>query len=267
MKRAALTLCIFAAFGGCVATPANVDPMPEVILLMGQSNMSGHGKLEEMPEWLSQPDPRIQMLGNDGVVKIASEPLDSTDGQIDEVSKDGRPRVGPALAFAKNIVAAGRASRILLVPCAKGGTRVAQWHPDPSRETLYGSCLARARQARTSGRLSAILWYQGESDTQTEATAAAWAPTFVDMISEFRSDLGKPNLRLIVIGLADAPSRASQPPRSIGWQMVQDAQRRLQLPNQQYVSAAGLPVNPDSDDIHLSTAGQIELGKRLAEIW
>lgn len=234
---------------------------------MGQSNISGHGKLDEMPEWLKQPDARIQMFGNDGIVKIASEPIDSTEGQIDIVSKDGKPAVGPALAFAKNIIAAGKANRVLLVPCAKGGTPVGQWSVSASRDTLYGSCLARAQHAKQFGRLSAIIWYQGEGDTQDETKAAAWSPAFSKLIEQFRADIGKPNLRLIVIGLADAPSRAAQPPRSIGWRIVQEAQRALRLRNQQYVTAEGLPVNAGGDDIHLSTAGQIALGKRLADIW
>lgn len=246
-----------------LATPAIAQPPRNIYLLMGQSNMSGRGVLSQIPPGTLDPDERIQLYGNDGRWRRAVEPLDTAQGQIDKMSADP-DGVGPGLSFAKAMLKRRPNHPIGLVTCAKGGSAIREWVPSTKRTTLYGSCLARAREAAPFGRLAGILWYQGETDTRTEASAQAWAASFARMIDRFRADLGQPDLPLAVVGLGDEPLTGKYAGQYPAWSMVQESQKRLRLGHQVYVSAAGLARNPDQ--LHLTTESQVQLGQALARV-
>ena len=53
------------------------------------------------------------------------------------------------------------------------------WRTGGGRETLYGSCISRAKEASRHGRIAGILWYQGESDAFSEKAAQDWNTNFV----------------------------------------------------------------------------------------
>jgi hypothetical protein len=252
---AVLLLC--AALSACASVrPASVD----VVLLMGQSNMSGRGALEEIPPGALDPDPRIRVLGNDGIVRVAAEPLDAATNQIDAVSSDKSAGVGPGLAFAKARVARTKRA-VLLVPCAKGGTSITQWARSDQRDALYGSCLARAKEAQRLGILAGVLWYQGESDAATADLANAWTERFKRLVTDLRADLDAPLLPLAVVAIGDQPVGGKYAGRFPYWRNVQEAQTALNLPGVVVVEAAGLARN--ADELHIATVGQITLGERL----
>jgi hypothetical protein len=264
MRIAAALMAGAALLTACASgLSPRAAPEPEVWLLMGQSNMSGRGLLAELPPGWNTRDPRIQLLGNDGVVRPAVEPLDSSEGQIDAVSADAAAAVGPGLAFARARLEADPDRRILLVPCAKGGTAIAEWTPAADRSTLFGSCVARAREAKARGRLRGALWYQGESDTRTAEAATGWSGRFEAMLSAFRAAVAQPNLPVIVVSLGDPPETGEYAGRYPHWETVRFAQNALRLDHVRVVLARGLPRNPDR--LHLSTAGQLTLGLRLAD--
>lgn len=261
LKRRLAAIALTAVTAG-LATPAMADPPPRAIyLLMGQSNMSGRGVLAEITPGTLDPDERIQLYGNDGRWRRAAEPLDTAHGQIDRVSADP-DGVGPGLVFAKAMLQRRPGQTIGLVTCAKGGSAISEWTPSQERSTLYGSCLARAKEAAPFGRIAGILWYQGESDTRTEVNARAWAEWFTAMITRFRADLGRPDLPLAVVGLGDQPRTGRYAGQFPAWSAVQASQAALRLDHQVFVSAAGLPMN--DDQLHLSTAAQMRLGQALA---
>jgi hypothetical protein len=262
MKRFLRVATLVVASAG-LATPSMAQPPRAIYLLMGQSNMSGRGVLTEIAPGTLDPDDRIQLYGNDGRWRKAAEPLDTAQGQIDKVSSDP-DGVGPGLAFAKAMLKRHPGRPIGLVTCAKGGSAIGEWKPSTERSTLYGSCLARAREAAPFGRIAGILWYQGETDARTEARAQAWAGLFTEMIIQFRSDLGKPDLPVAVVGLGDQPQSGKYAGQFPAWSTVRDSQERLRLDHQVYVSAAGLPRNPD--ELHLNTDSQVRLGQALAKV-
>jgi hypothetical protein len=263
MKRGLRVAALIVASVG-VAAPSMAEQPPRAIyLLMGQSNMSGRGVLAEIAPGTLDPDERIQLYGNEGRWRRAAEPRDTAQGQIDKVSSDP-DGVGPGLAFAKAMLKRHPGRPIGLVTCAKGGSAIGEWKPSTARSTLYGSCLARAREAAPFGQIAGILWYQGETDARTDVLAQAWAERFSETIIQFRGDLGLPNLPLAVVGLGDQPRTGKYAGQFPAWSTVQDSQKRLRLSRQVYVSAAGLPRNPD--ELHLNTASQVRLGEMLAEV-
>lgn len=233
----------------------------DVYILAGQSNMSGRGALDELSEAEGMSDPAIRIYGNDGQERVATEPLDDASDQVDAVSVDRMAAVGPGLFFARAM--RSRDGRpILLVPCAKGGSSVGRWQPAEARDTLYGSCLARVRDA--GGRLAGVLWYQGETDAERPAPAASrWRQAFAALVARARADADNPDLPVAFVVISDKPDRAEYGDRFASWSLVQAQQRGVDLPCTASVPAAGLPRN--ADDLHLSTAGQRVLGGLLAD--
>lgn len=233
----------------------------EVFLLAGQSNMSGRGDLSALTAAERRPDPKIWLYGNDGQWRLALDPLDDATGQIDMVSADHLAAVGPGLSFARALRRQGHGA-VALVPCAKGGSSIGRWKPDGARTTLYGSCLARAKEA--GGRIAGILWYQGESDAQSATAAAHWRERFEQLVRGFRADLGEPNLPVVYVQIADRPARDHDRARYPGWRTVQEQQATAQarLRCSAMVSARGLELR--EDQLHLTTASQRILGPRLA---
>lgn len=262
MRTIVLALATAALLTACAGQVWQSRRPAEIWLLMGQSNMSGRGDLAELPPGSAGPDDRIRVWGNNDVLAAAREPLDSAAGQRDAVSADAQAGVGPGLAFARARLARRPQRRLILVPCAKGGSAIAEWAPADDRQTLFGSGVARARSAARHGRLTGILWYQGETDTRDAASAATWSSSFDLFLGGLRGALGQDVLPVIVVALADPPEVGPYADRYPAWSVIQATQTRLQGPGLTVVPAAGLPRNPD--DLHLSTASQQALGLRLA---
>lgn len=253
------------AAGAAMLLPASVAAQTaptgqaDVYVLAGQSNMLGRGLLSELTETERVPDPLILLYGNDGQLHPALDPLDGAQGQVDAVSADKQAAVGPGLPFARAVVGTRRRP-VVLVPCAKGGVSIGQWAPGGGRDTLYGSCLARVREA--GGHLAGLLWYQGESDAQKAPDSARhWRAAFTALAARFRRDLHSPRLPIVFVQIADPPELDAA--RYPSWRLIQDQQAHTSLACGRMVSAKGLARNPDA--LHLTTASQRILGTRMAE--
>lgn len=255
------SLVSFLALAVAMGAPASAAPKPDVYLLTGQSNMSGRGLVEDLTAQERMADPAIQLYGNDEKLRPALDPLDDATGQVDAVSSDVNiAAVGPGLFFARAL-RAQRHKPIILVPCAKGGSSIGQWKPGGGRDTLYGSCIARAR---TQGPVKGVLWYQGETDAGRENAAEGWKASFETLVAAFRADLQGKRLPIVIVQLADMPSPAISAPKTYpSWSAIQAAQAGPLPACVAMVSAQGLPKKPD--DLHLTTAGQRVVGERLAE--
>lgn len=245
------------ATSGAALPPQTFD----VYVLAGQSNMSGRGALTDLTPSERSIDANIRVYSNDGKWHPAVDPLDDATGQIDAVSVDRQAAVGPGLFFARTISAASHRP-VAVVPCAKGGTTIGRWAPGGGRDTLYGSCIARIREA--GGHVAGILWYQGESDAEkAPASAARWRGTFATIVAAFRADLKQSRLPIAFVQLSDKPTLDAL--RYPSWEVIRQQQMEAGQETRcvTMVPAAGLPRN--SDDLHLSTAAQRELGARLAK--
>lgn len=231
-----------------------------VFILAGQSNMSGRGGAANgtwdgvvPPE--CAPSPRVLRLSPALRWEQAREPLHEG---IDVGNVVG---IGPGMPFARAVLAAGKvppAAVLGLVPCAQGGTPVANW----SRGTeLYDRMLTRARAALAESNggadLAAVLWYQGEADTMRHDDAERYQRRMEALVRDVRCDLGRPDLLVIQVGIATAQYNG----KFLG--RVREAQKAVtRIPNVKYVDAMGLPIA--IDHTHLTTQAQIQLGNMLA---
>ncbi|KAJ1270023.1 hypothetical protein BS78_06G022800 [Paspalum vaginatum] len=226
-----------------------------IFVLSGQSNMAGRGGVHHRrwdgvvpPE--CAPDPSILRLSAALQWEEAREPLHA---DIDTAKTCG---VGPGMAFARAALPSVQEGNpgvgVGLVPCAVGGTAIREW---ARGEELYEQMVRRARAAAGYGEIEAVLWYQGESDAESDAATAAYRENVERLIANVRADLGMPQLPFIQVALASGNKRNIEKIRS--------AQFSVNLPNVVTVDAMGLALN--EDNLHLTTMSQVTLGKMLAE--
>lgn len=282
-----LALALMSPTAVCAIEPLDRCPFPveeaDVWVLAGQSNMQGYGLITGQ----YMPNPKVAIFDLSGnwnpaippthrIVTASSpafkkqiftlNPSLTEEGwqqmiQAEKTKPTGG--VGPDLSFAEAVVSAtGR--NVILVPCALGGTTLEQWSPalkDEGTASLYGNMLERIR--KVGGNIKGILWYQGESQTSRRETVDAFEANLLEFIDSIRHDTKNPDLPFIYvqIGRFCPENRDSEPL----WQMIQEKQRALakQRNNLWVVPSVDLPLD---DVIHIGTAGQHRLGRRLAEV-
>lgn len=232
-------------------------------LVAGQSNASGRGTVNALA---ARGDASIYMFGNDYVWRRAEEPLDDATNQVDAVSDDSAsvtPGVvghGFAVQAALGLIKQGR--RIDLIPCAKGGSTMAQWAPGVNRldrTTLYGSANYRRTQAAVA-TLTGILYSGHESDAGSATYAVDWA----NLVAQFRTDFGA-SMPFIYCQLGKHTTGATNTSQHAS----ADVQRRqetgsgdaLVMTNMRMVVTFDLPL---IDSIHLNDTAQRIVGQRMS---
>jgi len=159
----------------------------EIFLLMGQSNMKGRGVMPTPP----LRDPQIVMMHkpSDGYF-LARHPVHLT-GNPKDFSGADNAGVGPGLAFAQAIAKTQPEARILLIPCAVGGTQVASWQKGRKlyEESIRKAKLALKQSPEGKARIAGALWLQGESDSTTKEKLAAYQGRLDQMVADLRKDL------------------------------------------------------------------------------
>lgn len=258
-----------------------------VWVLAGQSNMEGVGALAQaLP-----PNDAVFAFNSAGDWEVAQEPLhrlwesytrvhrtmrrqnqpanraELTDQQLaEEERRDRTNGVGPGLAFATAMVETlGRP--VGLIPCAHGGTSLFQWsweHREQGDNSLYGAMLDRINAA--GGDLRGVLWYQGESDSNDRVNSRTYQQRLERWISEVRTDVMNPTLPVLIVQIARHVLPPGTPDeRGRLWDEVREGQRRVAqtIPNVYTTTAVDLGL---TDPIHIDSAAQHRLGRRLARI-
>ena len=162
-----------------LAAPAQaMDSNLYLIALAGQSNMTGAGDVRMLPVGFPMNGPRMWNFTNADIWELAREPIDSNYGQVDAVSRDEHPGVGPALAMADAFTAKYPKVSVGLIPCGKSGSSIEKWHPDMSRSTLCGSCLYRQKQAAQQGQAARLGVLAGRPGRQGQEDGKAMGEEF-----------------------------------------------------------------------------------------
>ena len=244
--------------------------MKKLVLLAGQSNMSGRGYLTEndvskLPGitalrwdkvWIPAVDPfnydRINQLGlNDSEDPFEENALD--------VNNQRRCGVGPGRTFAKLMQEKFPGAEIGLIPVAVGGTPIAAWMPGGadkySDRHPYDDALAMARYAMQFGKIEVILWHQGESDAKFKTPD--YKEKLITVINNFRRDLGLEHVPVILGEIGHFLDEKRFAVKEYN-EYIRQAAAELSLAG--VVSAAELTDR--GDRVHFNTTSQYELGKR-----
>ncbi|KAF3956655.1 hypothetical protein CMV_018243 [Castanea mollissima] len=230
-----------------------------IFILAGQSNIAGRGgvvnnTITGIATWdgivppQCSPNPSILKLSANLTWVLAQEPLHS---DIDFNKING---VGPGMAFANYVLGKDPNFGIIgLVPCAIGGTKISQWEKGTF---LYKQMMKRTQASvQNGGTIQALLWYQGESDTESQEDAKSYKAKLEKFFLDVRDDLQSPMLPIIQVALASGSGPFIE--------IVREAQMGIDLMNLRTIDAKGLPL--ELDNLHLTTAAQVQLGKMFAD--
>ena len=244
------SLVWFMVLGLAASVSGRTEPQPSqeknIFILAGQSNMAGRG--HEVCGYECMPRPNILRFS----AALNWEPAkDNLHQDIDLGKSQG---VGPGMPFANRILERNPNYGVIgLVPCAIGQTQLDRWKKG---EKLYNNMIARAKASlRDGGEIRALLWYQGESDSNLPSTAT-YAERFKQMVSDIRSDLQIPTLPVIQVAIR---KKLDEPDID-----VRQQQLGTKYPNVTTVDAKGSAFTA-WDEIHLNTAGNIHVGRLIAD--
>ncbi|GMI77415.1 hypothetical protein like AT3G53010 [Hibiscus trionum] len=252
-------LLAFLAHASPIKCLNHLQHKMNIIILAGQSNMAGRGGVLNdtatgVTTWDGvvppecQPNPSILRLSANLTWVEAREPLHA---DIDYNKTNG---IGPGMPFANAVLGKDPKFGVVgLVPCANGATNISQWQKG---EFLYEQLVKRAQMAVESGGVyRAMLWYQGESDTENKQDADSYKARLERFFADLRSDLRTPMLPIFQVALASGSGPFIEE--------VREAQLKTSIPKVECVDAKGLPLEPDG--LHLTTPAQLRLGQILAD--
>jgi sialate O-acetylesterase len=238
----------------------------DVWLLGGQSNMYGCGLF---PEKRLPSDPLSRAFYMDDRWAVAKDPVHNMWECVDQVHIDlcggNRPvKPAPDWGVCPGPAFANRMRQITSVPqgiiaCAQGGTTMTHWDPARKGEggkSLYGALVRRLK--KNGGRVAGMIWYQGCSDAN-DNDVKLYTKRMRKLVSSLRKDCGDNSLPVAIVQIA----RVICWENTVSWNSIQEQQRLLPktIPNLSTAPAIDLPLD---DGIHISGAGQYNLGKRLA---
>lgn len=177
----------FTSDTGQTQAPVNI------YLLIGQSNMQGQGS--PIDGVLDATHPRVLQWNRGLSVNGAYDYLINVNQWI--TAQDplqhkwiAQDKMGMGLSFGKEAVThIPVEEKIGLVCGADGATGFYsnEWNKGDSH---YEDAVAKVNEAiQAGGVLRAILWHQGEKDTETTAAANAYAANLAQMISDLRNDI------------------------------------------------------------------------------
>ncbi|KAG6400319.1 hypothetical protein SASPL_137145 [Salvia splendens] len=236
----------------CSTIVSCIDQPQNIFILAGQSNMAGRGGLingawdQQVPAEC-QPSPKILRLNGKLAWEVAHDPL-----HVDIDYKVAG--IGPGMSFANTMLAKDPTIGVIgLVPCAVGGTKIEEWAKGMK---LYNDMIDRTKAAlKDGGALRALLWYQGESDTKFLQDTEAYKANFEKFITDVRADLQMPTLPVVQVIIMSGDGKFVEEMR--------ENQRAIKVENLKQVDSKGLELK--TDNVHLSTAGEIKLGQMLAD--
>lgn len=174
--------------------------------------------------------------------------------------------VGPGRSFALAVAEKHPGITIGLIPSAVGGSPISSWEPgalDTATHTHpYDDAMRRTRKAMEAGTLKAILWHQGESDSN-EALAPVYKEKLITLIGRLRQELGDPGLPFLIGQLGSF----SEKPWDQWRRQVNEAHEEVaqEIEGVYFVRADGL--GHKGDTLHFSAAAARELGRRYAQLY
>ncbi len=249
----------------------------EVYLMAGQSNMQFKISETPSPEALCEDVPLLRLFGTDRLEK--SDRFTPADGWV-TAKKEELPDwtalgylIGRSVSRRKDIA-------VGIIACYQGASVIESWLPKGILQE-NGICLPLTEVhgdhtyrefALWNGEgvlyqyaltqvfpfsLSAVVWYQGESDS-SEAEGRVYAKELTLFIETLRKEFLREDLPVAVIQIADFDQR-----RTLGWRLIQEAQAEVgrTVPGVTTIPCADIC---ESDNIHPPT--KTLLAERVADL-
>lgn len=217
----------------------------DVYLIAGQSNAAGKGH----GEMLEAPEIGVHTLRDCRYWDLATNPLYAERGHH-----------SPFLSFGKRMKKA-LGYPIGLIPCAYGGSSLAQWLPDEDG-IFYRKMLESIAEKKIKG----ILWYQGETDAM-QCAAENYFYRFRKFLNFVRTDLHDENLPIITVQLGrHTDDFENSIEMDLHYDMVREAQRQAARMLKNVYIVPAIDIGRMSDGIHNSKSANLLLADRMARM-
>jgi len=255
------------------AQPSGSDPRNDakpvkLILLGGQSNMAGMGRIKAIGESaLRQPFSAVKIWHNGRDIWVDIRP-----------GHDGRTGYfGPEIAFGHAIAGSFPKAEVRLVKFAVGGSGLAtQWNPKgPGRflERFLQETAAALADLKASGRKGEVvgmLWMQGEQDAKDSdhpGNARAYESNLTALIEKVRDAVGNRRMVFVIGRIHDSLENAT-PHRGKDFKqapVVREAMARVARKDRRVglVDTDGFSLARDR--VHFDAEGCIRLGRAFAK--
>ncbi|SHF00460.1 protein of unknown function [Mariniphaga anaerophila] len=225
----------------------------DVYLCIGQSNMAGRATLT--PE-LADTLHHVYLLNDQNIFEPAVNPLNRFSTIRKEISMQ---RLGPSYSFAKKMAQA-TVNPIGLVVNARGGSSINSWLKGAD-DGYYEEALVRVKAALKYGKLKAVIWHQGEADSNNPDK---YKVQLISLVSDLRCDLNMPELPFILGQISQWGEWTKRPEGTKPFNDMLEAVPSF-LRHSAVVSSKGLKPYKDETDPHFDTSSQLLLGERYAE--
>lgn len=218
--------------------------MMHSVLILGQSNMGGRGRKEEI-EPIDNENVYVLRNGRWRKKYIPVNPDRVTSG------------VNLAESFA-DLYAKEHGVDVGIIPCADGGTCLDQWAVGG---LLFDHACYMAELASRTSTIAAVLWHQGEADC-AEERYPLYEKKLTAIFKAFREKLNLHDVPFLVGGLGDflkdrevSPSLKNYPHVNAVLQSLAEKDDKIG-----FVSAEGLTDN--GDQLHFNAKSLYEFGVR-----
>ena len=274
MKRLTRPLLLLVLLRAVAAQAAATSV--DVFLLGGQSNAAGRGAISELP------DPSI--LYNKGIMLYHSASMNS--GQPARQWTTLRPasnsagNFGPEIGFGNRMAELYPGRHIAIIKHAVGATDLgADWNPGANSRDVdhFGPQFATFVETVESGIASLIaqgytpvikgmLWQQGERDARNSSYGPVYDRNLSNFIKRVRAQFSAPGMPFVfgqVLPAVLVGYDYRDHVRMGQFSVDEDSGQEYATDGARLVMADDLPMN--SDNLHVSAAGQLELGIRFAD--
>lgn len=249
----------------------------EVFLFAGQSNMQFKMKESNTPIDLYNSNNKLRLYSTDRIEK--SDYYTSDDGWV--ICEKEQVGNWSAIAYLTgNEISKTKNIAVGAIACYQGASVIESWVPKGafkeinipedkkyidhtvkdfsawnSEGTLYSYALSQV----VPFSVSAVVWYQGESDA-TQEEGLVYCDELSVLINVWRKDFYNPNLPFVIVQISDNIQRAAI---DNGWSLIQKAQIDIQSksPNVKTVISADVCEN---NDIHPKTKDK--LAQRISNV-
>lgn len=245
----------------------------DVVILAGQSNAEGYGYGDVEKPY--EPTDDVWCMNDD----FSNKKLFTIAPAVEMVTKN-EVQSHFGLTFAEEYIKAGRLAegrKLLILRTASGGSGFAnnRWHLTDDLYIRMINMVKTAFSLNPQNRLVALLWHQGETDAQENATYDLHYENLSTLLRSAREEFNAPKLPFVAGDFVHHWSR-SGPATIAKCTPVLDAIRAVcrDFENCRFVESEGLTSNKQAfdkltwnpggweDSIHFSRSAVYELGRR-----
>ena len=238
------------------------DPIVDVVILAGQSNMVGGASVSDLPDHLIE-----YVEVNDQVVMRSWLNGTTVENGWTHLAPRNGTSFGPEMMLGHELSTAFPDRSVAFIKIAANGTNMdCDWNPVNCGQNMFWHLMTKVETWTTEleeigfdVRIAALAWVQGEADSRAEWCGNAYGAHLSFFIDRVRYELQEPALPMLI---------AKVQPRDEDYSffnLVHEGMEEVAREDERVstVSCAAMPLRDDL--IHFNPEGMLQLGAALAD--